>query len=785
MLKKIKLIQGIGNFTKTTAGRSELDLGDVSIIYGENRNGKSTLCDVIHSLAENNTDFILNRKSIPNNQAQPPKVELMFETQAGKVTAIFENSQWKVRNPECSKLYVFDQSFIHRNVITGQKLERSNSESMTNFILGENNTALFITLATMNNNLREERSLLSNIERQFTSQLVGNVSEYVNSTLATETKEQLEAKVAVHEAAKQQIITTIQNIERIKQRNTLSAVGTQVDFTEVCVSINTVLAASLQNVHQDSLVSLQNHMTNHVNNSATFKGWASQGITQIKDDCPFCGQILSADAQDLIAAYQQTFNAEFDRFNNETRQSLNSLRQPFSIPNTRENLIQQHQANQQVFELYVEPQITTNQALAPLTASLVQKYEAILASFDAVIANSQQATEFWTPRLEQKFATPYEPSELVSFDVLNATAATYNQAIYDYWVVAEQINNIFNAYKSSLNEAQLNSQLAAITQEQTQVNLLLKRIELEPLCVQYRQKIATVNSLDTTYKTQKQQLEQSQTIYLDTYFNSINELFCQLGSSDFEIIKVPNNRGRQIIYDLRVKFKGEEIPPNKINSVFSESDRRALALCIFLAKVISLAPEDRAKAILVMDDPVTSFDNERIELILIKLDELQRSIKQLIITTHYKGMAAKTAKKFRHCAKVLKLTKGDDTCLIHAVEIGDMVASDHDIAFDRIKTFVARETHDDIRTSLRPYLESEIRFRFKKPLIELGKTRLSDLSPCLTALKNNGNITSDVEARLSSIINSLNTPMHEIGDDPIENTRSLAEQILNIVYNDL
>jgi hypothetical protein len=37
---------------------------------------------------------------------------------------------------------------------------------------------------------------------------------------------------------------------------------------------------------------------------------------------------------------------------------------------------------------------------------------------------------------------------------------------------------------------------------------------------------------------------------------------------------------------------------------------------------------ERAKAILVMDDPVTSFDNERIDLILIKLDELQRSIKE-------------------------------------------------------------------------------------------------------------------------------------------------------------
>lgn len=782
MLKKIKLIQGVGNFTKTVAGG--IDFGDVTVIYGENRNGKSTLCDVIHSLAEDAPDFIMHRKSIPNDQTKPPKVELMFGTATGNVTSKFENGQWQVKAPDCSKLYVFDHGFIHRNVITGQKQERPNSENMTSFILGESNTALFAALAGMNNNLRDERALLSGIEGQFTPHGVGNVPAYVNSPLPEETREQLEANVAALEASKQQITTTIQNIDIIKRRNVLGAVGTQVNFAEVCDSINAVLASSLQNVHQDSLVALQNHMSNHVNNSVIFKGWASQGVTQIKDGCPFCGQTLSPDAQGLVAAYQQAFNAEFDKFNNQTRQSLNSLRQPFLIPNTRESLIQQHQSNKQVFELYIEPQITANQALAPLTVLLEQRHETILTSFDAVIANSQQATEFWAPRLEQKFATPYEAAGLVGFNVLNDAATTYNQTIYDYWVVAEQINAIFNTYKISLNEVQLNGQLAAVTQQQVQANLALKRIALEPHCVQYRQKLVTVNGLDTAYRAQKQQLEQSQTAYLNTYFNLINGLFRQLGSSNFEIIKVPNNRGRQVIYDLRVKFKGEDIPTDKINTVFSESDRRALALCIFLAKVMSLPSEEQAMAILVLDDPVTSFDNERIALILNKLDELQRTIKQLIITTHYKGMAAKAVKKFRRCAKSVKLVHGAETCSIEAVEIDDMMATEHDVAFDRIQAFVNRETNNDILTTLRPFFEEEIRHRFKKQLNDLGESK-SDLSVCTAVLRDNGFITAELEARLSAIRDTLNTPMHEIGDDALENTRALADQIINVVYNEL
>ena len=122
MLKRIKLIQGVGNYTQTRA--SGIELSDVTVVYGENRYGKSTLCDVMHSLAEDNPSFILNRQSITNDLTKPPKVEFMFGTAAGNVTSKFENAQWQVKTPACSKLYVFDQSFIHRNVITGQKQER-------------------------------------------------------------------------------------------------------------------------------------------------------------------------------------------------------------------------------------------------------------------------------------------------------------------------------------------------------------------------------------------------------------------------------------------------------------------------------------------------------------------------------------------------------------------------------------------------------------------------------------------------------------------------------------
>lgn len=783
MLKRIKIIQGIGNYQKTVAG--SIEFGDVTVIYAENRNGKSTFCDVMYSLQSDEPSFILDRKTIPGIPNKPPKVELQFCTENNSVVANFEDEQWQARTPECSKLYVFDHGFIHRNVITGQKFERQNSENVTKFILGEENTALYKKLADLNSQLRQERGDLIQLEKQLETHGINNVQEYANSDLPQKTKIELEAEVVSYKQREQQIAATIQNTDVIKGRRVLMAVGQQVKFEPNTQAINSILAESIQNVHQASLVTLEAHIANHVSNSQAFKGWAGQGFGFIKDDsCPFCGQEFVEDTKGLITSYQHVFNAEFDEFNNRIKQTLNQLRQPFLITDTLELLGQQHQSNKEVFEIYKEPEIVNKPSMYGLKASLEQHFQKIATTFDTVESHVDAALQFWTPLLEKKNLIPYEPAQQIDFRALLQAATKYNQAIYNYWNVAEQINELLNQFKASVESPQLQIEMDKMTENHKATMQLIKRVELENNCNQYKRKQIDVAALDSSYAQQKQYLEQSQSTYIDNYFEQINQLFVQLGSDNFEIVKAPNNRGKQILYDLRVKFRGQEIPVDKVHSVFSESDRRALALCIFLAKVLSLPQEDRKKAILVFDDPVTSFDNERISLILNRLDEIQRDVKQLIITTHYKGMAAKTVKKFKNVAGSIVIRNGADGCILESVDNDKMMASNHDIAFDKIKSFVDRETDDDIIRELRPFLEEEIRHRFKKQLIGLGIIK-SDLSDWITELEKNSYISNPLSKRLHSIRNTLNSPMHELGDDSIENTRSLAGQILDVVYNEL
>lgn len=286
MLKRIKLIQGIGSFSK--ARGSSFELAKVNVVYGENRNGKSTLCDILYSLESNSPELILNRKAIPDDATRPPKVEFQFEASTGNHVARFENGAWQVAEPDCSKLYVFDHSFIHRNVITGQKQEWQNSENVTSFILGEANTALYKQLAELNESIRRERSNLTNIERQLESQEILNAQEYANSALPEKSKQDLEAQGAAQKQRVQQIAATIQNADAIKARRVLNFIAQQIDYNPTVEKINSTLSANLQNVHQGALAA---HISHHVNNPTSFKGWAAQGLGFSKNDsCPFCGQ---------------------------------------------------------------------------------------------------------------------------------------------------------------------------------------------------------------------------------------------------------------------------------------------------------------------------------------------------------------------------------------------------------------------------------------------------------------------------------------------------------------
>ena len=164
MLKRIQDLKSIGCFFDDHPAKIQFE--PLTIIFGENCYGKSTLCDILRSLADNNPNYITDRKSIPNPQNQSQLVQLNFSLpgNGGESPVIFSRDQWDTILPGDLKIYVFDTDFIHRNVFTGLTIERRNKENVTQFVLEEAGVLTAKGIEDLNSKLRDFGDVLEFVE---------------------------------------------------------------------------------------------------------------------------------------------------------------------------------------------------------------------------------------------------------------------------------------------------------------------------------------------------------------------------------------------------------------------------------------------------------------------------------------------------------------------------------------------------------------------------------------------------------------------------------------------
>lgn len=776
MLRRIRKIEGIGSYHSARAGGTQFS--DVNIIYGENRNGKSTLCDILYSLASNNPELIKDRKAIPRQgtAANPMKVEFQFDNAP---ISVFTNETWAPGLPDDCELHIFDHNFIHRNVMSGTVNNRENSENISSFILGEENTERFEALKAEKEALAATKASLRTAKATLEACGITDVATYVASALPVEPIEDLNAAIAASITEQEALTVQIGSVTQSKARKNLKEISTTFDITATSNEINECLATNMEEAHTDAKALVQEHIA-HLKEQNGFKGWASSGLTHLDENCPFCGQELEGDSLELIESYKVAFNEAFSNFIKETKTNATRLLTKQLISVDEQAVDQLHEENKRTLELYPEQAIT--EQIAELTPFIDDMYEVVKSSIYLLNEKHDELKPQILELLNIKIETAYNAVDAIDFSHLQFAIDSFEEAKEAYKVVIDSVNEKLIAFKDSLDSVALTTDKDIENTNQKALEKKKLRHTLEEQCATYRDLNTQVEQDQETYDHNKTTLENSQNAFLDNYFNEINLLFQSLGSRNFNINRKQNNSGRKIVYDLEVSFNGTTIPRNKMNCLFSESDRRALALCIYLAKINKLSPEDKAKAILVMDDPVTSFDNERISSILHKLYEISPSIKQLFITTHYRGMAATAIKKFANTSalKIIKVANGSDFAPTTEAE---MTATEHDDAYNEITAFINHEVNDNKALILRPFLETELRHRYKDQLRANGATLRTDFSVCIDKLKDNDIITEAVANEIHSFRTTFNPIMHELNHMNIEDVRNAATDMMSLIYN--
>ncbi|GAA0287181.1 AAA family ATPase [Psychrosphaera haliotis] len=781
MLKRISTIKNIGTYKDCNGRQSQFE--KLTLVYGRNTYGKSTLGDIFSSLKSGESTTLSARKSIPDD-GLAQKVELNFLDADGKkeVKAIFNNDDWKNKLPGHLRLAVYDDAFYHQNVFLGRTLTRNTKESFSDFILGSQGVVKAENIAAKNKELKEKKSDLKKlVQSEFSKvdELKSFIAEPVIADIDA-TKEELDKKREEYALLNSQKKAS----KAIRERKNLFPLKVATDFSEAVTAINTVLKTGLDNPHEAAKEELNRHIEKHFIKPEGAEQWIKQGLSLLDgDNCHFCGQAITPQANELLDLYRQCFDDQFARHEGYVKSTV-AQHHPLLTKYWIEQLISSIQKAGLVIDSY--PELSLIDEVPELISNIEKSHDSIQKKLDELNLLAVQIIGEFNVRIETKLADPKKSFEVVDTAQFELLIKNITSDVADLNSDYQTFNKRANEFKARFEGHQIEKALEHLKLQGTGLALKVERYEKNDACINHMTLLKNISDLEEDIPKLKESLRNEQSAFLNQYFTKINKHFNDLGSRDFKLEYKHEPLGNKPIYSFKVKFKGADIAENDLDKIFSESDRRSLGLSIFLASLDSLEDKTLAKTIIVFDDPVTSFDENRVGQTHSKLVKLADKCQQVIMLSHFKDGVANFLKVHGFSKNDIALIEIKKNALGSYLEVGNkdaFVKSAHHLNTEELIDFVERNT-DKLSCKPRVYLEEVLSLRFSKQIRKKQITNES-LSKRIDALSEEKIVSQDIAKQLHDWREELNPEHHVWMDDDIENQRTTISSFLEFVFYEL
>ena len=292
MLERIEKIAKTGLFEDHTHAPG-CEFGAVTLVYGENGVGKSTLAAVLDSLRERNASEIIRRRSLPGDVA--PTVIVRLDA----TDYTFNGQDWNAQ-PPYDTLEVFYPGFVTRNVHAATGVDAEHRRNLCEFVLGRSAVKKVATLALTDNEGRTALGELKATEKQL--QLLIKPPDTLTTFVGLPHDTEIEQKLDVARAA----LKEAQSKEAILKRSVPKAVPVPTVEREMVAEF---LTQSTDVVAADVGAIVKSHIKQHLD--ADGEKWLGYGAKHITPDdtCPFCAQDIAA--SELVSAIRSYFSAEY------------------------------------------------------------------------------------------------------------------------------------------------------------------------------------------------------------------------------------------------------------------------------------------------------------------------------------------------------------------------------------------------------------------------------------------------------------------------------------------
>jgi len=783
MLKRIAHIKNIGAFQECQA--RPVEFAKVTLIYGRNTYGKSTLGDIFSSLQKNDPSAILARSSIPGTD-QGQLVDMGFALEGQNESdgkALFRRGIWERGLTNTHLLRVYDDAFFHDHVFVARKFTRDTKIKFSDFILGSQGVAAAQLIEQKKQEKRQKTGRKKSLERDALHGI-----EAVDEFIATEPTDSIDKLIALRDKLREEhssLNRQKQNATAIRGRSNLGSVNFTSQVDEGSHVLNQLLKTSIETHHEAAKAQLDAHIRNHCHREDGAGRWIQAGLTYNNNkNCAFCGQPYSDDAKVLLDAYQKYFSKEFDRHERYVNQEIERCQPMLSVvlPSPEQQSVKQ---NEIVFQTY--PELADDAEFQALRARYQSCLDDLLELSESATAPLASVNKRFEQALTLKRVRPHQAIDVIDLGDLITKLDNIDAFVKSLNDLIDAINQEFNQFKESINDHEINNRQEKITTQGLSVSRQILRYEKREACAEIQQLNEDIASLDTEIPQLEESLRNDQSDYLNNFYGMINRYFTALGSHDFELIRGLDRSGHRPVYFLKVKFKNQDVNESDLDKVFSESDRRALGLSVFLSSLDAMNAEALAKTVVVFDDPVTSFDDHRVTQTHKKMVELSSRCEQIILLSHYKEGIAQFLQTHafsnNHDIKLITITKNAESSGLEVGEIDNFLLTLHDDCREDIIDFIERRA-DRLKYRPRVFLEAELSYRFGKQIREHNISNAS-LRERIDGLLANGIISGAVSKELHQWRETLNPEHHVFPGNDVEDQRNTAREFMRFIFHDL
>jgi wobble nucleotide-excising tRNase len=582
MFKKIE-INNVGRFKSAKTEGDEQFFKKNTFVYGKNTFGKSTLTSIFRSLMDNKPDYIVGRKTI-GSQKQTVKIIPEVTTPVGEYRYTTDEKKWSA---EYKDIIIFDNHFVRESVYTqNQQIGQEQQKNIEAFMLGAKGVEYNVKIVGLTQQIADNTKTQTSVNTEYArnKHLLGGLSfeAFHGLTEVADIDKKIEKK--------QKDLDKVKNSELIS-----SKLGSIKILLERYKNFDTTEISKKLSVNSELIAK---HFDSHVNQKETKQSYSTflQAGSKLRSHsenevCPFCTQEIKEDSvKEFLNTIDLIYNDKYRNLQQAIKEADGLFPQEsFSVE------IEKIKTDLKQAGYVLEIDFSDIDSLfSSCEKAITEKKDDLSSDFNVV-----PFTDIST-KADAHIATI--DAELVNFKDPTEKKVTLESSLK----ILEANKERFGSWKDRCNsylKAQNDSK--TLSAEKTKI---------------WEEYLIYANGLSTTM------------------LKDINDVLSAC-NCDFTVQKF-NFKGNQRQDLLVLSMSGSEIYNDgddsemTVKNCLSDSDKWVLALAFFLATV----KNDVAIKVIVMDDPVSSFDSDRKRIILTEIKRiLSATDKQLILLTHEKG----------------------------------------------------------------------------------------------------------------------------------------------------